>query len=209
MLINIEGIQAFCQTIRNPRRIIPHATFPTFSQIPCNINYFLEQKFQVPVDIRALVLDKDNCITLPNETTIAEAELKKIREFQNIYGEKNVILLSNSIGTRKLDPTGELAAHFQQKWNIPVVRHSKLKPLCTEELYTYLSNNSHVSSASQILFIGDRLLTDITLANIMGSWGVWLTRGVGNTTNMMMEVESWLYKRIHTQNPYIPTNRKS
>jgi phosphatidylglycerophosphatase GEP4 len=38
--------------------------------------------------------------------------------------------------------------------------------------------DSGVTSPSQVAIIGDRLLTDVMLANTMGSYGVWIRDGV-------------------------------
>ena len=40
-----------------------------------------------------------------------------------------------------------------------------------------------VTHPSQIVVIGDRMLTDVMLGNFMGSWTVWLTRGVIRTND--------------------------
>ena len=45
-----------------------------------------------------------------------------------------------------------------------------------------------MTSADQIAIIGDRLFTDVMLANLMGSWSVWVKDGVVETRN---QVGSW------------------
>lgn len=35
-----------------------------------------------------------------------------------------------------------------------------------------------VTDPSQLAIIGDRLATDMMLANLMGSWGIWVKDGV-------------------------------
>ncbi|KAI0525378.1 hypothetical protein F5B22DRAFT_336330 [Xylaria bambusicola] len=35
-----------------------------------------------------------------------------------------------------------------------------------------------VTHPSQVVVIGDRLMTDMMLANMMGSWGIWIKDGV-------------------------------
>jgi phosphatidylglycerophosphatase GEP4 len=44
----------------------------------------------------------------------------------------------------------------------------------------YFQNHkdSGVTSPSQIVVVGDRLLTDMMLANMMGSHGIWIKDGV-------------------------------
>lgn len=38
--------------------------------------------------------------------------------------------------------------------------------------------DSGVTSPSQVAIVGDRLLTDVMMANMMGSYGVWIRDGV-------------------------------
>jgi FMN phosphatase YigB (HAD superfamily) len=42
----------------------------------------------------------------------------------------------------------------------------------------FMNNNSGVEAPSQIAIVGDRLLTDMMLANTMGSHGFWIRDGV-------------------------------
>jgi len=54
------------------------------------------------------------------------------------------------------------------------------KPGCYEEVVRYFldQNPPKISHASQIAVIGDRLFMDIMLANLMGSWAIWLQTGI-------------------------------
>ena len=47
--------------------------------------------------------------------------------------------------------------------------------------YFYSNKDSGVTSPSQVAIVGDRLLTDIMMANIMGSYGVWIRDGVAES----------------------------
>jgi phosphatidylglycerophosphatase GEP4 len=39
-------------------------------------------------------------------------------------------------------------------------------------------NSPNVTHPSQIAVIGDRMLTDVMLGSLMGSWTIWLRQGV-------------------------------
>jgi len=46
-----------------------------------------------------------------------------------------------------------------------------------------LENPPTVTHPSQIVVIGDRMLTDVMLGTFMGSWTIWLSRGTIKKTN--------------------------
>ena len=55
----------------NPAICLPHATVSNFTQIPLPIsNAFLTSEKSKRLDIRAVVLDKDNCFALPGENEV-------------------------------------------------------------------------------------------------------------------------------------------
>ena len=61
-----------------------------------------------------------------------------------------------------------------------VLTHSTKKPGCGSEVLEFLRDapNSGVTKASQIAVVGDRLFTDVMMANMMGSWSIWVKDGV-------------------------------
>lgn len=54
------------------------------------------------------------------------------------------------------------------------------KPGCGDEIMAYFKAHPEVgvTHPSQIAVVGDRLMTDMMLANMMGSWGLWIKDGV-------------------------------
>ena len=54
------------------------------------------------------------------------------------------------------------------------------KPGCGHEIMSYFREHPEtgVTAPHQIAVVGDRLSTDMMLANMMGSWGVWVRDGV-------------------------------
>ncbi|EPX70963.1 uncharacterized protein SOCG_01184 [Schizosaccharomyces octosporus yFS286] len=204
MLVNWEGIRAFFHSVKRPRTLLPHAKFPSFTDVPVSISQHLSNAYGRPVDIRGIVLDKDDCITIPNKQNIPNENLKKLRELQNKFGKSNILLVSNSIGSKKQDPTGKDAAYFEDRWEIPVLRHSKLKPLCEQEVWEYFQEFTQVQNPSQLLFIGDRLLTDSTMANRMGAWSLWLCVGVQGSSSWMNKLEGHIYRTFQPMGPILP-----
>ncbi|KAK5013166.1 hypothetical protein LTR16_001323 [Cryomyces antarcticus] len=82
------------------------------------------------------------------------------------------------------------------------------KPGCRAEVLDYFrsATNGDVTSAKQIAVVGDRLFTDIMMANMMGSYGVWVKDGVTEEKSLFTKVETrlaaFLLRRgYHPQNP--------
>ena len=42
----------------------------------------------------------------------------------------------------------------------------------------HLTSQTDVTRADQVAIVGDRLFTDVLMANMMGSWAVWVNTGV-------------------------------
>jgi ribonucleotide monophosphatase NagD (HAD superfamily) len=57
---------------------------------------------------------------------------------------------------------------------------SRQKPGCKAEVLEYFRKNpdTGVTSPNQIAVVGDRLFTDVMMANLMGSYGFWIKDGV-------------------------------
>jgi phosphatidylglycerophosphatase GEP4 len=69
---------------------------------------------------------------------------------------------------------------LEENTGIKVLRHSTKKPGCKEEVMAYFKAHpdAGVTRPDQIAVVGDRLSTDIMMANMMGSYGVWVRDGV-------------------------------
>jgi phosphatidylglycerophosphatase GEP4 len=87
--------------------------------------------------------------------------------------------VSNTAGTDS-DKDQAGAAILEANTGIKVLRHSTKKPGCKEEVMAYFKAHpdSGVTRPDQIAVVGDRLSTDIMMANMMGSYGVWVRDGV-------------------------------
>jgi phosphatidylglycerophosphatase GEP4 len=47
--------------------------------------------------------------------------------------------------------------------------------------YFHDNADSGVTKSSEVAIVGDRLLTDVMMANMMGSYGVWIQDGVAES----------------------------
>lgn len=88
--------------------------------------------------------------------------------------------MSNTAGALSLDASGELAAAVQKSTGITVLPHSDKKPGCGSEIMEYFRKypETGVTRPDQIAVVGDRLTTDILMANMMGSYAVWVKDGI-------------------------------
>lgn len=61
-----------------------------------------------------------------------------------------------------------------------MLSHSTKKPGCGNEIMEYFKNypETGVTRPEQIAVVGDRLTTDVMMANFMGGYGVWVRDGV-------------------------------
>lgn len=74
----------------------------------------------------------------------------------------------------------KLATEVEKSTEIPVLSHAVKKPGCGDEIMEYFKKHPEtgVTHPSQIAVVGDRLTTDMMLANMMGGWGFWIKDGV-------------------------------
>jgi phosphatidylglycerophosphatase GEP4 len=86
--------------------------------------------------------------------------------------------VSNTAGTTS-DPGLKQAAVLEANTGVKVLEHPTKKPGCKDEVMAYFRAHpdSGVTRPDQIAIVGDRLSTDIMMANMMGSYGFWIKDG--------------------------------
>ncbi|OJA08515.1 hypothetical protein AZE42_02469 [Rhizopogon vesiculosus] len=175
MPLNIPGILAPFQLLRNPRLVIPHLAVkghPDIRQID-----FLALR---NAGYRGAVFDKDNCLTIPyKDPLVPELEAESVSH------------------------------HL----SVPVLRHNTLKPgySCIASIRAYFSSLRVPVPDEELVIVGDRIFTDIIMANRMhsrsassfsseapardrlgGPLAIW-TNGVWQKESMVMR---WVEKRL-------------
>ena len=71
--MNISATLNFFRLFRDPALCLPHATIPNFNHLPVPLSpAFTTGEKGISPDIRAVVLDKDNCFARPKENSIFE-----------------------------------------------------------------------------------------------------------------------------------------
>lgn len=119
------------------------------------------------------------------------------------------MIVSNSAGTND-DPDNAQARILEKNTGISVLSHATKKPGCYSEIQQYFKDKGILPH--EILIVGDRLFTDMLMANMMGSWGLWLSDGVEQSQKVFPKLERGLYQRLVTSrpdDPYTPIIPKS
>ena len=120
-----------------------------------------------------------------------------------------VLIVSNSAGTRD-DPHGKEAKLLERATGVKVFNHSTKKPGCGLDIFNYLQSiaDIRVEHPSQIAVIGDRLFTDVIMANKMGAWSIWIKDGVVEESGLVSEKMFHSGSRSSAHHPVVLENRK-
>ncbi|KAG1830135.1 HAD phosphatase [Suillus variegatus] len=187
MPLNIPGILAPFHLLKNPRLVIPHVIVKDIRQID-----FLALR---NAGYRGAVFDKDNCLTIPYKDTLVPQLEDAWRECREAFGEDNIIIVSNSAGT-KFDAGGIQAESVSFHLSVPVLRHDTLKPgySCIASIRTYFSSLRVPIPDDELVVVGDpSSASDASArARIGGPLAIW-TDGVWQKESMVMR---WAEKRL-------------
>lgn len=178
--MNVSATVNVLRLFVNPSLCLPHHTIATFDQLPVPLSQaFIRNGSDKKPDIRAVVLDKDNCFALPKTNVIHPPYTTKFEELRKAYPGSKILIVSNSSGTNS-DPGHVEADILERNTGVRVLRHSTKKPGCHSEIMEYFRSHpdTGVTRESQVAIVGDRLFTDVLMANMMGSYGVWIEKGV-------------------------------
>ncbi|EMG45701.1 hypothetical protein G210_4092 [Candida maltosa Xu316] len=190
---NLSATLNVSRLLYNPSLCLPHLTVKSFDQLTI--------PFTVPNStIKGVVLDKDNCFAKDHDDKVYPA-YEKLKE---TYPKEHLLIVSNSAGTDD-DVNHAQAETLEGNTGVTVLRHSIKKPGCLDEIKNYFQDFN--IKPHEIVVIGDRLFTDMLMANMMGSWGCWISEGVEVSQKMFPRLERDLYSRLVLQrpnDPYVP-----
>ncbi|KAH0547565.1 hypothetical protein FGG08_000290 [Glutinoglossum americanum] len=188
--MNLSASLNIFRLIRDPALCLPHSSISTFNHLPVPLSKGFGNQ-DGPKNIRAVVLDKDNCFAVPHKNTIHEPYSDKFQQLREAYPGNRLLVVSNSAGTGD-DPDGKEADLLEKNTGVKVLRHSTKKPGCRAEIFNHFVNSKDtgVTSPEQIAIVGDRLFTDVMMANLMGSWSVWVKHGVVEEKSFFMRLET-------------------
>ncbi|ORX74877.1 hypothetical protein DL89DRAFT_203302, partial [Linderina pennispora] len=107
--------------------------------------------------IEYMVFDKDNCLTAPYLDVVHTEFLPAWENCLDVFSPKQSRAVEAALGVR-------------------VLRHAVKKPGCGPEVIEAFGN----VCPGKIAVVGDRLMTDVALANFNGMMGIW-TRDIITT----------------------------
>ncbi|KAI0023530.1 HAD-superfamily phosphatase [Xylariomycetidae sp. FL0641] len=179
MNLNLSGFVNVFKLLTKPSLCLPHATVSTFADLPSPLEKAFETR-EGKTTVKAVVLDKDDCFAYPETNEIYPAYLERFRELQKEYPGNRLLIVSNTAGATTYDTSGNLAEELESATGTSVLAHRVKKPGCKDEIMAHFKRHPEagVTHPSQVVVVGDRLMTDMMLANMMGSRGIWIKDGV-------------------------------
>ncbi|KAF2398562.1 HAD-superfamily phosphatase [Trichodelitschia bisporula] len=195
---NLSGTLNTLRLLHQPSLILPHLTIPTFAHLPIPLT-IPPSPDQKPTTIRAIILDKDNCFAAPHSLSIHPSCQSTFSRLKATYPSAALLIVSNTAGTSS-DPASAQALALERETGVKVLRHGTKKPGCGPAVLAYLRAHPElrITSPDQIAVVGDRLLTDVMLANMMGAQSVWVRDGVtpkGFFARVEDGLAMWLLRR--------------
>ena len=178
--MNISGTLNAFRALLSPTLLLPQSTIPTFASLPLPLSSAFppHPSTSKPPKILGVVLDKDNCFALPHTSTIHAPYTPLFASLRTHY-PRTLLIVSNTAGASSADPSGRLAEELERNTGVPVLRHRTKKPGCGDEIMRYFRGlGEGIERPDQVAVVGDRLFTDVLMANMMGAWGVWIRDGV-------------------------------
>ena len=140
--MNLSGTVNVFRLIITPTLCLPHHTISTFNQLPIPLSKaFLSKNGEKGADIRAVILDKDNCFAAPHALEVYEPYQAKFKELREAYPGSRLLIVSNTAGTRSDSGYSE-AEKVEKNTGVHVLRHSvkvhdpssSVKSQCTEDM---------------------------------------------------------------------------
>ncbi|KAK4137527.1 HAD-superfamily phosphatase [Trichocladium antarcticum] len=179
MNLNLSASLNIFKLLAKPSLCLPHATVATFNDLPIPLNKAFPGKDKI-VDIRAVVLDKDDCFAYPEDSEVYDSYKHRFETLRAAYPGRRLLIVSNTAGATSYDRDCKLASKVEKSTGVNVLAHAVKKPGCGDEILAYFRQHPEtgVTGPHHIAIVGDRLATDMMLANMMGSWGVWVKEGV-------------------------------
>jgi phosphatidylglycerophosphatase GEP4 len=184
--MNISATINVFRLLVSPQLCLPHLTVSSFDRIP------------VPLPqpkIKAIVLDKDNCFAKAHDDKVWPEYKQQWERLRAAYPDTQLLIVSNSAGTND-DPNHSQAQILEERTGVTVLRHSTKKPGCHGEIMEYFLGKGVVKGPEEVAVIGDRLFTDVLMANMMGSYGIWVRDGVVRSESLICRIERAVYDKL-------------
>lgn len=180
--MNISGTVNVFRLLLNPALCLPHHTISTFDQLPIPLSAAFAQhgsSTEKQPNIRAVILDKDNCFAIPKQDAIYPPYQPHFDKLRAAYPGSRLLIVSNRAGSSS-DIGDAEAELLERNTGVTVLRHGGKKPGCHETIMDFLRSDPGVAVTrpDQVAVVGDRLFTDVMMGNLMGARSVWVRDGV-------------------------------
>ena len=116
---------------------------------------------------RGVMFDKDNTLTRHLEQQLAADAYTALQSAVQIFGTTNVFVLSNDLGAKHDDDDRVDAFEDVMGGGVKVLRHSRWKKPFGSRDALIASSKLAVDDVASMVFVGDRVLTDVVFANRM------------------------------------------
>lgn len=185
---NVPALRlALAYAVHDPASLLPHATIPNFVFLPIPVSSGLPTlpSGKKPT-IRALVLDKDGTLCPPETSKLHPAYLAKIEKLKQSHefshSKSSIIIVSNTAGSSASAEHEAEAQFLEQELGLPVLRQhpDRKKPFCGPDVLAFFKEQGVTNDPAEIVFVGDRLATDMLVARQVGSWSYWCRDGWRN-----------------------------
>lgn len=199
--------------IHDPGSLLPHATIPTLAHLPIPVSSGLPTlSTGSKPTIRALVLDKDNTLCPPKTSSLHPSYLAKLEQLRSSpefsHNKSSILIVSNTAGSSRKTEHETEALLLEKELGLPVLRQQpgRKKPLCGPDVLAFFREQGVTNDPAEIVFVGDRLATDVLVARELGSWSYWCKDGWRNPQEsevdyrgVFSKMES-IFERIMRQN---------
>ncbi|KAM3545580.1 hypothetical protein ARSEF1564_001574 [Beauveria bassiana] len=189
MNLNLSASLNATRLLFKPSICLPHHTVSTFNDLPIPLDSVLHAR-GLKANIRAVVLDKDDCFAYPDAKEVYGPYKNHFEKLRKAYPGRKLLVVSNTSGATTWDKNLSQAVEVERSTGVHVLPHAVKKPGCGPEIMAYFEKHPEtgVTDPSQVAVVGDRLTTDMMLANMMGGWGFWIRDGVVPMRQKSMEV---------------------
>lgn len=137
----------------------------------CFLSPFSRDSFRIPIA-------PDNSPPHMNvKLTTNQTQFTRLRA---AYPHPSMLIVSNTAGTPSMDPDLTSSALLGAATSVPVLAHRTKKPGCSAEIMAHFHSHAELRDLKpeEVAIVGDRLATDVVLANRMGAYAVWVREGV-------------------------------
>ncbi|EIW72653.1 hypothetical protein M231_06553 [Tremella mesenterica] len=144
MPLPLPNLLIHLSAIVRPRLLRPDIRVPSIA----HVDFRALRK----LGFNAVVIDKDNCLTLPQNDDLYPPLEEAWKELKRSFDPGRVLLVSNSAGTKK-DPSGLAAECVTRSLRAPILLHPTPKPACAPLIIQYFRGQLGLPRTSQIAIL--------------------------------------------------------